>query len=111
MVRPPGLPSDSLSRLYTATPIAGLRFVRFGGLVQVNVDVRTTYPTGVSSVAAIPEGYRPAWRVYRDVGCGSGYPVRFTADGDAMSAYNYNGTAKENVSGGFSYITADPFPD
>lgn len=91
-------------------PTDGLRFVRVGNVVQVSVSINKSYPKGVSKVSDIPEGYRPAYPCYRDVGCGGNYAIRFNISGTAINAYNYNNSETNNVSGGFIYITADPFP-
>lgn len=104
--------SDSLSQIYSVQPIGGLRFVRSGNVVQVNIDIKRSYDSGSNTVlSGIPAGYRPAYAAYRDVGCGYGHPLRFHVVGDSMSAYNYNAGQNNNVSGGFSYITVDPTPD
>lgn len=88
-----------------------MRLVRVGHVVQVNIGINRSYEPGLNTVlSGLPEGYRSAFGTYRDVGCGSGQPLRFQATGDKIYAYNYNSTATNNVSGGFSYITADPFP-
>lgn len=88
-----------------------MRLVRVGNVVQAFIHVNKVYPKGQSKVSDIPEGYRPAWQCYRDVGCGGGcYALRFSIVGAAINAYNYNSTESNNVTGGFTYITADPFP-
>ena len=103
--------SDSLSRIATTTPVDGLRLVRVGNVVQASVVGNKIYPKGASKVSDIPEGYRPAYACYRDVGCGGGgYALRFNISSTAINAYNYNSSESNNVSGGFTYITADPFP-
>ena len=102
--------SDSLSRIATTTPVNGLRLVRVGSVVQASVNVNMIYPKGAVKVSDIPEGYRPEWPCYRDVGCGYGYAIRFNISNTAINAYNYNNSETNNVSGGFTYITADPFP-
>lgn len=102
--------SDSLSRIATTTPVNGLRLVRVGSVVQASVNVNMIYPKGAVKVSDIPEGYRPEWPCYRDVGCGYGYAIRFNISSTAINAYNYNNSETNNVSGGFTYITADPFP-
>lgn len=89
-----------------------MRLVRVGHVVQVNIDIKRDYVTGSNLVVSgLPEGYRAAFGTYRDVGCGAAHPLRFHAVGDRITAYNYNTKTESNVSGGFSYITADPFPD
>ena len=101
---------DSLSRIATTTPVDGLRLVRVGSVVQASIGTNKTYPMGALKISDIPEGYRPAYACYRDVGCGYGYAIRFSIGSTAINAYNYNSSEKNNVSGGFTYITADPFP-
>lgn len=78
--------------------------------MQASININKTYPKGQSKVSDIPEGYRPAWQCYRDIGSGSGYTIRISIVGTVMNAYNYNSLDSSNVSGGFTYITADPFP-
>lgn len=91
-------------------PTDGLRLVRVGNVVQASIGINKTYPKGASKVSDIPEGYRPAYACYRDVGCGGNYALRFSISSTAINAYNYNSSESNNVSGGFTYITADPFP-
>lgn len=88
-----------------------MRLVRVGNVVQASININKAYPKGQSKVSDIPEGYKPAWQCYRDVGCGGGgYALRFSIVGTEMKAYNYNSSESNNVSGGFTYITADPLP-
>lgn len=104
---------NSVSYLFTTIPIAGLRLLRCGNIVIASIDIKMTYSSGQNTVLSdIPYGYRPAYAIYADVGCGGGGPtLRFNASGTVIKAYNYSATGKNNVSGSFVYSTVDKFPE
>lgn len=94
-------------------PIAGLMLLRYGNIVIASINTNMTYSSGHNMVLSdIPYGYRPAYAIYADVGCGGGGPtLRFGASGTSIKAYNYSAASQSNVSGSFVYSTIDKFPE